>query len=258
MTSLRYEVRDGAAYLTLCQPDRGNPVDLTLARELRDAVTRARADDVRVVLLDHEGTAFSVGGDISAFGAAEDPSALITELANTLHEAVLGLTELDAVVVSVVRGTAAGAGFPLAAAADVVLASDAARFTLAYTRIGLTPDGGSSLLTTTVGLHRMLHWALLNPLLSAAELQAAGIVAQVHPADELDAAVHKVVGQLLAGSRDAQVAAKHLLRSKAAPDAQQALDNETAGIARAAGGPDGREGVSAFLDKRPAQFPSAS
>ncbi|MDX6266433.1 MAG: 2-(1,2-epoxy,2-dihydrophenyl)acetyl-CoA isomerase, partial [Frankiales bacterium] len=60
------------------------------------------------------------------------------------------------------------------------------------------------------------------------------------------------------GSRDAQVAAKHLLRSKAAPDARQALDNETAGIARAAGGPDGREGVSAFLDKRPAQFPSAS
>jgi 2-(1,2-epoxy-1,2-dihydrophenyl)acetyl-CoA isomerase len=256
MTSLRYDLRDGAAWFTLCQPERGNPIDLTLARELRDAVARARADDVRVVVLDHEGKAFSVGGDISAMGAAADPSGFITELADTLHEGVLGLIELDAVVVSVVRGTAAGAGFPLAAAADVVLASDTARFTLAYTKIGLTPDGGSSLLTTTVGLHRALHWALLNPLLSAADLQAAGIVAQVHPADELDAAVSKVVAQLLAGSRDAQVAAKHLLRAKAAPDVKTALDNETAGIAVAAGSADGREGVRAFLDKRPAVFPS--
>ena len=257
MSSLNYVVRDGAAYLTLCQPERGNPIDLALARELRDAVGKARADDVRVVVLDHEGKVFSVGGDIGAMGAAEDPSGFITELADTLHEGVLGLTTLDAIVVSVVRGTAAGAGFPLAAAADVVLASDAARFTLAYTKIGLTPDGGSSLLTTTVGLHRALHWALLNPLLSAADLQAAGVIAQVHPADELDAAVTKVVGQLLAGSRDALVSAKHLLRGKVASDAKDALDKETAGIARAAGSPDGREGVRAFLDTRPAQFPSA-
>ncbi|MFN2538587.1 MAG: enoyl-CoA hydratase/isomerase family protein [Mycobacteriales bacterium] len=257
MTSLRYEVRDGAAYVTLCQPERGNPIDLTLARELRDAVARARTDDVRVVVLDHEGKAFSFGGDISAMGAAEDPSAMITELADTLHDGVLALQQLDAIVVSVVRGTAAGAGFPLAAAADVVLASEDARFTLAYTKIGLTPDGGSSLLTTTVGLHRALHWALLNPLLTAADLQAAGIVAQVHPAAELDAAVEKVVAQLLAGSRDALVSAKHLLRNKVAPDAAEALDKETAGIAVAAGGPDRREGVRAFLEKRAPAFPSA-
>jgi 2-(1,2-epoxy-1,2-dihydrophenyl)acetyl-CoA isomerase len=258
VTSLRYEVRDGAAWLTLSAPDRGNPIDMSLARELRDAVAQARADDVRVVVLDHEGKAFSVGGDISSMGAAEDPSGFITELADTLHEGVLGLTQLDAIVVSVVRGTAAGAGFPLAAAADVVLASEAARFTLAYTRIGLTPDGGSSLLTETVGLHRVLQWALLNPLLTAADLQAAGVVTAVHPPEDLDAAVAKVVAQLLAGSRDAQVAAKHLLRGKVAPDAAAALDAETAGIARAAGSPDGREGVRAFLEKRPPSFPSAT
>lgn len=257
MTSLRYEVRDGAAWFTLCAPDRGNPIDMALAQELRAAVARARADDVRVVVLAHEGKAFSVGGDIAAMGAAEDPGAFIEELATILHEGVLGLTQLDAVVVSVVRGTAAGAGFPLAAAADVVLASEAARFTLAYTRIGLTPDGGSSLLTETVGLHRVLQWALLNPLLSAGDLLAAGVVTSVHPPEELDAAVEKVVAQLLAGSRDAQVAAKHLLRGRAAPDAAAALDAETAGIARAAGSPDGREGVRAFLDKRAPGFPSA-
>jgi 2-(1,2-epoxy-1,2-dihydrophenyl)acetyl-CoA isomerase len=255
---VRYEVRDGAAYLTLCQPDRGNPVDLTMAKELLAGASQARADDVRVVVLQAEGKAFSFGGDIAAMGAADDPGAFIDELAGVLHEAVLALQQLDAIVVSVVRGTAAGAGFPLAAAADIVLAADTAKFTLAYTKIGLTPDGGSTLLTTTIGLHRALHWALLNPLMTAAEAQLAGIVAQVHPLDDLDAAVEKVVGQLLAGSRSAQVAAKHLLRNKVAPDAAAALDNETAGIAAAAGSPDGREGVRAFLDKRAPAFPSSA
>jgi 2-(1,2-epoxy-1,2-dihydrophenyl)acetyl-CoA isomerase len=258
VTSLRYEVRDGAAWFTLCQPDRGNPIDLTFVRELREAVAQARADDVRLVVLEAEGKAFSFGGDIASFGATDDPSGLINEIADVLHEGVLGLMALDAVVISIVRGTAAGAGFPLAAAADIVLASSEARFTLAYTKIGLTPDGGSSLLTTTVGLHRALSWALLNPVLSAAELQAAGVVTAVHPPDELDAARDKVLAQLLAGSRDAQVGAKHLLRGRAAPDARQALDLETERVTRAAGSPDGREGVRAFLDKRPATFPSSS
>lgn len=255
---IRYELRGRAAWATLAQPDRGNPIDLALACALCDVVDRARADDVHVLVLQAEGKAFSVGGDIAAMGAADDPGAFIRGLADTLHDAVAGLLALDAVVVSVVRGTAAGAGFPLAAAADLVLAADTARFTLAYTKIGLTPDGGSSLLTSTLGLHRSLHYALLNPLLSAAELQAAGVVAQVHPADELDAAVEKVVATLLAGSRSAQVSAKRLLRDKVAPDPAADLARETDGIAAAAGSPDGREGVRAFLDKRAPEFPSAT
>jgi 2-(1,2-epoxy-1,2-dihydrophenyl)acetyl-CoA isomerase len=255
--SLRYELRDRTAYVTLSQPDRGNPIDLPLAKALVDVVDRARRDDVHVLVLEAEGKAFSVGGDIAAMGASEDPGSMIQELADTLHAGVHGLTALDAVVVSVVRGTAAGAGFPLAAAADIVLAADSARFTLAYTKIGLTPDGGSSLLTGTLGLHRMLQYALLNPLLSAADLQAAGVVSQVHPLEELDAARDKVVSTLLAGSRSAQISAKRLLRDKVAPDPMTDLDRETAGITAAAGGPDGREGVRAFLDKRAPQFPSS-
>ena len=96
---------------------------------------------------------------------------------------------MDAVVVSAVHGTAASAGVPLAAAADVVLAGASAQFTLAYTKIGLSPDGGSSLLTASLGLHRTLHLALLNPVLTAKQAQSAGLVAEVHPDDELDVAV---------------------------------------------------------------------
>ena len=109
---------------------------------------------------------------------------------------------------------AAGAAVPLAAAADIVLAAESARFTLAYTKVGLTPDGGSSLLAASIGLHRALYLALLNPVLTAAEAQAMGLVMEIHPDDALGEAVEGVVRRLARGSRTALAAAKHLLRGR--------------------------------------------
>ena len=257
MSLIRYQYDGGAARITLTAADRGNTVDPQTAAELLRAVRRARADDARVVVLRSEGRAFSVGGDVGAFAAAADPEQLVDDLAETLHRTISDLHRMDAVVVSAVQGMAAGAGVPLAAAADLVLAGASARFTLAYTKIGLSPDGGSSLLTASLGLHRALHLALLNPVLTAQEAQAAGLVAEVHPDDQLDRAVDRVVGQLLAGSRTAQVAAKRLLREVALPWAEGALRRETLSIRACAASPDGREGVDAFVGKRPPVFPSA-
>jgi len=256
MSVVGYRLVDGAAHLTLSAPDRGNPLDQAMADELFAAVRRARADDARVVVLRSEGKAFSVGGDVGAFAAAEPREDMVDDLAETLHRTVSELHRMDAAVVAVVQGVAAGAGLALAAAADVVLAGASARFTLAYTKIGFSPDGGSSLLTASLGLHRALHLALLNPVLSAAEAQATGLVAEVHPDDELDAAADRVVALLLAGSRTAQVAAKRLLRDVALPGAEAALRRETLSVRTCAAGPDGREGVRAFLAKRPPDFPS--
>lgn len=257
MSLVGYELGGGAARITLQAPDRGNPLDPPMAAELLRAVRRARADDARVVVLRGEGRAFSFGGDVGAFAAADDPEQLVDDLAETLHRTVSDLHRMDAVVVAAVHGTAAGAGVPLAAAADVVLAAASARFTLAYTRIGLSPDGGSSLLTASLGLHRALHLALLNPVLTAEQARAAGLVAEVHPDHELDAAVDRVVAQLLAGSRTAQVAAKRLLREVAVPWEEGALRRETLSIRACAASPDGREGVAAFVAKRRPDFPTA-
>ena len=256
MSLIRYQYDGGAARITLTAADRGNSIDPQLAAELLQAVRRARADDAHVVLLRSEGRSFSVGGDVGAFAAAEDPEQLVDDLAETLHRTISDLHRMDAVVVSAVQGMAAGAGVPLAAAADLVLAGASARFTLAYTKIGLSPDGGSSLLTASLGLHRALHLALLNPVLTAQQAQAAGLVAEVHPDDQLDLAVDRVVAQLLAGSRTAQVAAKRLLREVALPWAEGALRRETLSIRACAASPDGREGVDAFVSKRPPSFPS--
>ncbi|WP_409329613.1 enoyl-CoA hydratase/isomerase family protein [Trujillonella humicola] len=258
MTAVRYEQRDGVARIRLSDPARGNAIGPGSVAELAAAVRRARADDVHVVVLSADGKAFCVGGDVAAFAAADDTEQLVDDLAEALHRVVSDLQRMPAVVVSVVQGTAAGAGVPLAAAADLVLAAESARFTLAYTGIGFSPDGGSSLLTASVGLHRALALALLNPVLSAGEAHALGLVAAVHPDEDLPAAVEDVVGRLRSGSRDAQVAAKRLLRETATPGAEAALRRETLSIRARAASPDGREGVAAFLAKRPAAFPSST
>jgi 2-(1,2-epoxy-1,2-dihydrophenyl)acetyl-CoA isomerase len=258
VTTVRYEQHDGVARIRLCDPERGNPLSPQTVDALARAVRRARADDVHVVVLSSEGRAFSVGGDVSAFAAAEDTEQMVDDLAERLHRVVSDLHRMDAVVVSAVQGTAAGAGVSLAAAADLVLAAETARFTLAYTKIGFSPDGGSSLLTASIGLHRALGLALLNPVLTADELHAAGLVTQVHPDAELAAAVEDVVAVLRSGSRTAQVAAKRLLRETATPAEEAALRRETLSIRARAAGPDGREGVAAFLAKRTPSFPSST
>jgi 2-(1,2-epoxy-1,2-dihydrophenyl)acetyl-CoA isomerase len=257
VTAVRYEFGAGASRLTLAAPERGNSLDPETAEDLQQAVRRARQDDARVVVLRSEGRAFSVGGDVGSFAAADDRERLVDDLAETLHRTISHLHRMDAVELAVVQGVAAGAGVALAAAADVVLAGESARFTLAYTKVGLSPDGGSSLLTASLGLHRALHLALLNPVLSAEQARAAGLVAEVHPDGDLEAAADRVVAQLLAGSRTAQVAAKRLFREVAVPWAEGALRRETLSIRACAASQDGREGVDAFVAKRPPVFPSA-
>jgi 2-(1,2-epoxy-1,2-dihydrophenyl)acetyl-CoA isomerase len=254
MTLVRYEHADGVARITLVDGDNGNPVHLESVAALHDAVRSAHRDGARVIVLAAEGRFFSVGGDLGAVAGADDVSAFIDDLAESLHRVVSELVRSDAIVVSVVQGTAAGAGFPLAAVADIVLAADTAKFSLAYTKVGLSPDGGSSLLVHTLGLHRALRLAILGDLLTAQEAHAAGLVARVVPADELAATAEQVVATLAAGSGAANAAAKRLLRDVVAPAPETALRKETLSIRRLAGSHDGREGVSAFIEKRAARF----
>lgn len=164
-----YEQRDRVAYIRLADPERGNPINQPMVKQLGVAVRRARADDVHVVVLSSNGRVFSFGGDLQAFSATDNVEHMIDDLAESLHRVISELHHMDAIVVSVVNGMAAGAGVPLAASADVVLAAESARFSLSYTKVGLSPDGGSSLLIASIGLHRALGLALLNPVLSALE-----------------------------------------------------------------------------------------
>ncbi len=178
-------------------------------------------------MLRSEGRAFSFGGDVGAFATADDREQMVDDLAETLHRTISDLHRMDAVVVSAVQGMAAGAGVPLAAVADVVLAGASARFTLAYTKIGLSPDGGSSLLSASLGLHRALHLALLNPILTAQQASrgrgrirrqtSVGLPQRrtlsrgaQHEQDEVEIPPH-------VERRDAHAGRKHLATARTAP-----------------------------------------
>ncbi|MSZ76271.1 MAG: enoyl-CoA hydratase, partial [Actinobacteria bacterium] len=175
MTYIDYAYADGAARITLTDGERGNPIHTDQVGELFAAIRRADADGARVIVLASTGRFFSVGGDLAAFGGADDMAGYIDDLADSLHRVVSELLRSDAIVIAAVQGMAAGAGFPLAAAADLVVAASSAKFSLGYTKLGLSVDGGTSLLAHTLGLHRVLRLAILNDVLTADEAQAAGL-----------------------------------------------------------------------------------
>jgi 2-(1,2-epoxy-1,2-dihydrophenyl)acetyl-CoA isomerase len=251
---VRYVFDKGAARITMVAGDRGNPIEPAATRQLHEAVLRAKADGARVIVLAAEGRFFSVGGDLGLFAGADDPSAVLLDLADSIHRVITELVRGDAIVVAVVQGTAAGGGFPLAAAADIVLAADSAKFNLAYAKVGLSPDCGGSLLVHTLGLHRVLRMAILGDVLTAQEAADAGLVARVVPAAELAAVTDGIVADLLGGSAGALAASKRLVRDVAEPAPEAALRREAESISALGGAPDGREGVAAFLEKRAPRF----
>lgn len=255
--AVTYALERGVATIRLADPTGRNALNHDSLASLLDAVGRARADGAAVVALRSSGDFFSVGGDLRAFAAATDLPAYVERAAATVNAVVHQLMELDAVVVAVVQGAAAGAGFPLAAAADLVLAAESARFSLGYTRIGLSVDGGTSLLPATLGLHRSLRLALLNDTLTADEARAAGLVARVVPDDRLEEVADDVLARLAAGPQRALAATKRLLRQAALPDAKPALRREAVAVVEQASHRDGAEGIAAFVQKRPASFGEA-
>lgn len=259
LSTVAVDVSGRVAWVTMTRGDRGNTYGRLLGDELLAAALEVRAAGCPVMVLRSAGRFFSVGGDLGEFAAAGDGiGALTDDLAHMLHRTISLLTRMDTIVIAAVAGVAAGAGVALAAAADIVLAAESATFTLAYTRAGLTPDGGSSLLTSTVGLHRALYLALLNPSLTAREAQAAGLVAQTFADADFDDAVSAVATTLAAGSAPAMAATKQLFRRAARHSPEEQMELEAASISRAAAAPDGRAGIEAFLAKQAPSFPSAA
>jgi len=250
-------VADGVADLRLDTPDAGNAINPAWAAAFRAAAESLRhRDDVRVVRLSAAGKMFCVGGDLGFFAAADDRYAALHGLADDLHAGLIALAELDAPVVARVHGAAAGAGMGLVCAADIAIGSPAASFTVAYTGVGLSPDGGSSwLLPRLVGWRRAADLMLTNRRVKAQEALAIGLLTEVGEEDELDARVDAVVARLAAGPTASYGAVKRLLRESATTPFGPQLHAEADSIATLAAAPTGIEGVAAFLEKRPPVYP---
>jgi 2-(1,2-epoxy-1,2-dihydrophenyl)acetyl-CoA isomerase len=255
--NLRLDIDDGLARLTLARPEAANAIDLATAEELADAAIACDENPaVRAILLTAEGKMFSAGGDVRAFGASLDRlPALLKQLTTPLHAAISRLLRGRAPVVVAVAGTAAGAGFSLAMTGDIVLAARSARFTMAYTGIGLSPDGSSSwFLPRIVGTRRAAELMLTNRVLSAEEAAAWGLVTRMVEDEELAAAAEGIARCLAEGPTEAYATVKRLLAGSLQESLETQMELEARGIAACGATEDGRGGVEAFLAKRKPSF----
>jgi 2-(1,2-epoxy-1,2-dihydrophenyl)acetyl-CoA isomerase len=256
-TALLFEVQNSIARITLNRPDAANALNLELAKDLMHAALQCDQDPaIRAVILTGAGRMFCAGGDLKSFAAqGEHLPHHLKEVTTYLHAAMSRFTRMDAPLIAAVNGTAAGAGMSLVCACDFVLAAASARFTMAYTRVGLTPDGSSTyFLPRIVGLRRALELTLTNRQLSAQEAQDWGIVTRVVPDASLMAEAEALAAQLASGATLALGAAKRLLHSGWGETLETQMEHETQSIAAAARTADAHEGIAAFLEKRAPQF----
>jgi len=254
--TVQLEVRDRVATLTLHRPDSSNALTLELARELLSAALRCEADpEVRAVVLTGAGKHFCFGGDLRAMREqGEGAPGYLNELTTHLHAALSAFTRMRAPVIAAVNGTAAGAGVGLACAADLALCARSSRFSLAYTGVGLAPDGSVSfLLPRIIGRRRAMELLLLNRVLSAEEALAWGLVNQVIDDADLAVQAQALAAKLATGPTESFGATKRLLdASSPGLESQMALEGRT--IAAMSTHPHGREGIAAFMEKRPAKY----
>jgi 2-(1,2-epoxy-1,2-dihydrophenyl)acetyl-CoA isomerase len=256
---IELSVEDGVATLMLTRPDAGNAINRSFVSQLRaHAESLQDREEVRVVVMRSTGRNFCVGGDLQYFSGIDDIEPELLALATDFHAGIYALRELDAPLVAGVQGAAAGGGLALACACDMVLAAESARFTMAYTAAGLSPDGGSSwFLPRIVGWRLATELLLTNRVLNAADAAAAGLVTSVVADEALASEVGAVAGRLASGPTRAFGSVKRLLRASATASLREQLDAEGREIATNAARHDGREGVSAFLARRAPGFASA-
>jgi 2-(1,2-epoxy-1,2-dihydrophenyl)acetyl-CoA isomerase len=250
-------IDQGIAWIRFNRPGALNAINASLARQWREAARHVGSrGDVRVVVLAGEGKAFMAGGDLQAFHAdparaAETARAIIDPLNDGLAALAVG----DAPVIASVHGAVAGAGMSIALGADLVVASEDAKFNMAYAHIGASLDaGGSWHLPRIVGLQRAMAIALLSEQLSAAEALKEGLVHRVAATDRLAAETDLLARRLAKGPTGAYGRIRRLLREGLQRGFVDQLRAERDAFAQGAGMPEFREGVDAFLNKRAPEY----
>jgi 2-(1,2-epoxy-1,2-dihydrophenyl)acetyl-CoA isomerase len=253
--TINFEQSGAITRITLNRPGAANGMNDTMTRELADAARRCDTAATKVVVLTGSGRFFCAGGDLKSFASAPDRGGHIKGVADDLHRAISSFARMDAVVITAVNGTAAGAGFSIAVTGDLVLAAESASFTMAYTKVGLSPDGSSSyFLPRLIGIAKTKELMLTNRVLSAQEAFSWGLVTEVVPDDQLAARADTLADHMAATASGSNGAVKALMASTFSSGLEEQMEFEGRLIAARANSADGREGVDAFMAKRKAEF----
>ena len=259
---VQLERKGPLAVIRLNRPEARNALSPAMVGELGEAIKSCRGGDTRAVLLTGTDGAFCSGADVRDFtqhlddGGAEGLSDHLRELADTLHrDVVMGIRRLDKPVVAAINGVAAGAGFSLALACDIRVASSDARFLLAYANIGCTADGGSTyMLPRIVGQGRAMEIYLARQPIGAQYALELGLVSQVFESGHFERHAMETADRLAQGPTRAYGRVKALFDGSWDSDLATQLDAETDAIANIGLTRDFQEGIKAFSQKRPAWF----
>jgi 2-(1,2-epoxy-1,2-dihydrophenyl)acetyl-CoA isomerase len=240
--------------IALDRPEAGNALDPRMAHELL-AAFRERPEGTRAVLLLGNGPRFCVGGDVQTFAHAADPGAFVGQLAQDWHAVIRLVLQCPVPVLAGVHGAVAGAGIGLIGACDIVVCARSTKIRPAYGDIGLSPDGGTSwALTRALGAPRALELMLTNGTLTAAEAHMFGLVGRLVEDVDVHEAALALAHRVAAGPVRAMVRTRSLVRQAAIRTLDEQLDEEARLIAESAADVEGREGVRAFVEKRPPDF----
>ncbi|MBW8812068.1 MAG: enoyl-CoA hydratase/isomerase family protein [Caulobacterales bacterium] len=264
--TLLYDLDGPVLTVTLNRPDKLNAYTGVMGTELADAFRRADQDDaVRVVIVTGAGRGFCAGADISGGAAAFDPASPDSvafqadgqprQPGGGFVEAIMACRKPS---IAAINGAAVGIGATLTLPMDIRIAADGARIGFIFARRGLVPEAGSAwFLPRLVGLSTALRWCLTGSLLSAAEARDGGLVSEVTAPEQLLARARAIALEIAENTAPVSVALTRQLlwRFSGEPDpiGLLAIDSELSTTLGA--GPDVREGVSAFLEKRPPRFP---
>jgi 2-(1,2-epoxy-1,2-dihydrophenyl)acetyl-CoA isomerase len=254
---LLFERGGGVAKLMLNRPAVGNAIDVPMARALMETSIICDEDQaIRCVLLTGAGRFFCTGGDVGGLAASGNAIAsLLKELTAYVHMAIARFARMGKPLVTVINGPVAGAGLSLAILGDLALAARSAHFTVAYTGIGLSPDGGTTwLLPRLIGLRRAQELVLTNKRVTADEAAELGLITRVLDDEALATEAHESATQLAAGATPALGKARNLLLSSFDSSLESHMEAESRAIAESSRTPQGREGIDAFLAKRRPDF----
>ena len=251
-------LRDGGvASVWMNRPDVHNAFNEQLIAELTAACQALDADDaVRVVVLAGRGKSFSAGADLNWMRRAADAS-VEANLADArkLAGMLRSLAEMNKPTIARVHGAALGGGMGLASACDICIAGEGAVFATSEVRFGIIPSAISPYVIRAIGARQASRYFQTAERISAARARELGLAHEVVAADAIDARVHELVAALLQGGPRSQGAAKALIRAVADQPVSDALVEDTARrIATLRATPEAREGLAAFLDKRPAAW----
>jgi 2-(1,2-epoxy-1,2-dihydrophenyl)acetyl-CoA isomerase len=247
------------AILTFNRPDVFNAMNDELINALREkTVALAQQADIRALIIKGAGKAFLAGGDVGSFYARRNDTDLaqqVKAMGDALHDALIAIRNMPYPVIAQVQGACAGAGVSLALACDLIVASDRASFNTAYTKIGVSPDGGSTwFLPRMVGLRKATELIMLSETIDAASALSLGLVNRVVAAEALEAEVAALATRLASGATQAYASAKRLLNQSFETPMRRQMDNEIAGFAACTATADFKEGVTAFIEKRKPDF----